>query len=73
MGDGVNRVRDLTLKDQAKYADLYVNGELRDDIEGELKRLKEQETGLFDTAFNDEVKEARTEFDLYLRKKNKAK
>ena len=69
MGDGVNRVRDLTLKDQAKYADLYVNGELRDDIEGELKRLKEQETGLFDTAFNDEVKEARTEFDLYLRKK----
>ena len=69
MGDGINRIRDLSLIQQAKYGDLYVNGVLRDDIKSELKKLKEQEEGLFDIAFNNKVKDARIEFDLYLRKK----
>ena len=69
MGDGINRIRDLSLIQQAKYGDLYVNGVLRDDIKSELKKLKEQEDGLFDIAFNNKVKDARLEFDLYLRKK----
>ena len=64
--------KDLDPRLQLKYKDLYVNDELRPDIDEYLQGLKSKEDVLFDLATNNDVKKAREDFDVYLRKKEDA-
>ena len=64
--------KDLDPRFQLKYKDLYVNDKLRPDIDEYLEGLKSKEDVLFDLATNNDVKKAREDFDVYLRKKEDA-
>ena len=67
-----------TLEEEKMYPNLYVNGELRTDIEERLGKLERQRDGLFESVFdagflNDaKVQKTREDFDVHLNKLSEA-
>jgi len=67
-----------TLEEEKQYPNLYVNGQLRTDIEDRLGKLERQRDGLFenvfDAGFTDEgkIQKTREDFDSHLNKLSEA-
>ncbi len=63
------RLKDLAPEDQEKYAQLYVNGKLRQDYKDIYDETLAIHEELKDDYLNDESELAREDFDLYLNKR----
>jgi hypothetical protein len=63
------KLEDLAPEDQEKYAQLYINGKLRQDYKDIYKETVATHEQLKDDYLNDESELAREDFDLYLNKR----
>lgn len=61
-------LKDLSEKDQKKYAHLYVNGRRRNDSDDILARREEEYNELYSKISDDDIATAREDFDLFLDK-----
>ena len=63
------KLDELAPEDQEKYAQLYINGKLRQDYKDIYEETKATHEQLKDDYLNDEAELAREDFDLYLNKR----